>query len=45
MGVSTTAVPEQARRIPKQVQDASRPVGTVISIENNVGVIRRPNQR
>jgi hypothetical protein len=35
-----TPSPEQADRILKHVQDMSRPFGTTISIEDNVGVIR-----
>ena len=35
-----TPSPEQAQRILKHVQDLSKPFGTTISIEDNVGVIR-----
>jgi poly-gamma-glutamate capsule biosynthesis protein CapA/YwtB (metallophosphatase superfamily) len=38
-GVPMSPSPEQARRILKHVQDLSRPFGTTISIEDNVGVI------
>ena len=38
-GLPMTASPEQAQRILKLVQDLSRPFGTTISIEDNVGVI------
>ena len=39
-GDPTTPSPEQAQRILKLVRDLSKPFGTTISIENNVGVIR-----
>jgi poly-gamma-glutamate capsule biosynthesis protein CapA/YwtB (metallophosphatase superfamily) len=39
-GIPMTPAPEQAHRILKHVQDLSRPFGTTISIEDNVGVIR-----
>jgi poly-gamma-glutamate capsule biosynthesis protein CapA/YwtB (metallophosphatase superfamily) len=39
-GIPMTPSPEQAHRILKHVQDLSRPFGTTISIEDNVGVIR-----
>jgi poly-gamma-glutamate synthesis protein (capsule biosynthesis protein) len=39
-GVPMTPAPEQAQRILKLVQDLSKPFGTTISIEDNVGVIR-----
>src|SRR6202042_7393 len=39
-GIPMTPSPEQAHRILKHVQDLSRPFGTTISIEANVGVIR-----
>jgi poly-gamma-glutamate capsule biosynthesis protein CapA/YwtB (metallophosphatase superfamily) len=38
-GVPMTPSPEQAHRILKHVQDLSKPFGTTISIEDNVGVI------
>src|SRR6266566_1064690 len=38
-GVTMTPSPEQAQRILKLVQDLSKPFGTTISIEDNVGVI------
>jgi poly-gamma-glutamate capsule biosynthesis protein CapA/YwtB (metallophosphatase superfamily) len=38
-GIPMTPSPEQAQRILKLLQDISRPFGTKISIENNVGVI------
>jgi poly-gamma-glutamate capsule biosynthesis protein CapA/YwtB (metallophosphatase superfamily) len=39
-GVPMAPSPEQAHRILKHVQDLSRPFGTAISIEDNVGVIQ-----
>jgi poly-gamma-glutamate capsule biosynthesis protein CapA/YwtB (metallophosphatase superfamily) len=39
-GVPMTPSPEEAQRILKLVQDLSKPFGTTISIEDNVGVIR-----
>ena len=39
-GVPMTPSPQQAQRILKLVQDLSKPYGTTIAIENNVGVIR-----
>jgi poly-gamma-glutamate capsule biosynthesis protein CapA/YwtB (metallophosphatase superfamily) len=39
-GVPMTPAPEQAQRILKLVQDLSKPFGTTISIEDNIGVIR-----
>jgi hypothetical protein len=39
-GVPMTPSPEEARRILKLVQELSKPFGTTISIEDNVGVIR-----
>jgi hypothetical protein len=39
-GIPMTPSPEQAQRILKLVQDLSKPFGTTISIEDNVGVIR-----
>jgi poly-gamma-glutamate capsule biosynthesis protein CapA/YwtB (metallophosphatase superfamily) len=39
-GIPMTPSPEQAQRILKLLQDVSKPFGTKISIENNVGVIR-----
>jgi poly-gamma-glutamate capsule biosynthesis protein CapA/YwtB (metallophosphatase superfamily) len=41
-GVPMTPSPENAQRILKLVQDISKPFGTTISIEDNVGVIRVP---
>jgi poly-gamma-glutamate capsule biosynthesis protein CapA/YwtB (metallophosphatase superfamily) len=38
-GLPMTPAPEQAQRILKLVQDLSKPFGTTISIEDNVGVI------
>jgi poly-gamma-glutamate synthesis protein (capsule biosynthesis protein) len=38
-GLPMTASPEQAQRILKLVQELSKPFGTTISIEDNVGVI------
>jgi hypothetical protein len=38
-GVPMTPSPEQAQRTLKLVQDLSKPFGTTISIEDNVGVI------
>jgi hypothetical protein len=38
-GVPMTPSPDEAHRILKHVQDMSRPFGTTISIEDNVGVI------
>jgi poly-gamma-glutamate capsule biosynthesis protein CapA/YwtB (metallophosphatase superfamily) len=39
-GVPMTPSPAQAQRILKLLQDLSKPFGTTIAIENNVGVIR-----
>jgi poly-gamma-glutamate capsule biosynthesis protein CapA/YwtB (metallophosphatase superfamily) len=39
-GLPMTPSPEQGRRILEHIQDLSRPFGTTISIEDNVGVIR-----
>ena len=39
LGIPMTPSPEDAQRILKEMQDFSKPFGTVISIENNVGVI------
>ncbi len=39
-GVPMTPSPDQAQRILKLLQDISKPFGTTIAIENNVGVIR-----
>jgi poly-gamma-glutamate capsule biosynthesis protein CapA/YwtB (metallophosphatase superfamily) len=39
-GEPLAAAPEQAQRILKLVQELSKPFGTAIAIENNVGVIR-----
>jgi len=39
-GLPMTPSPEQAQKILKLVQDLSKPFGTTISIEDNVGVIR-----
>jgi poly-gamma-glutamate synthesis protein (capsule biosynthesis protein) len=38
-GLPMTPSPEEAQRILKLVQDLSKPFGTTISIEDNVGVI------
>jgi poly-gamma-glutamate synthesis protein (capsule biosynthesis protein) len=40
MGIPMTPSPEIARRILEEMQTLSRPFGTNIVIENNVGVIR-----
>ena len=40
MGIPLTPDPEQAQRILKEVQEYSQPLGTTVSIEDNVGVIR-----
>jgi poly-gamma-glutamate synthesis protein (capsule biosynthesis protein) len=40
MGVPMTPAPEEAQRILKALQDYSKPYGTRITIEDNVGVIR-----
>ena len=42
MGLPMTPTPEEAEGILKQLQEYSKPFGTIISIENNVGVIRVP---
>jgi poly-gamma-glutamate synthesis protein (capsule biosynthesis protein) len=42
MGIPMTPSPEVAQRILKEMQTLSKPFGTTISIENNVGIIR-PN--
>jgi poly-gamma-glutamate synthesis protein (capsule biosynthesis protein) len=39
-GLPMTPSPEEAQRILKFVQELSKPFGTKISIEDNVGVIR-----
>jgi poly-gamma-glutamate synthesis protein (capsule biosynthesis protein) len=39
-GLPMTPSPDEAHRILKHVQDLSKPFGTTISIEDNVGVIR-----
>jgi poly-gamma-glutamate capsule biosynthesis protein CapA/YwtB (metallophosphatase superfamily) len=39
-GIPMTPSPENSQRILKLLQDISKPFGTKISIENNVGVIR-----
>jgi len=39
-GLPMTPSPDEAQRILKLVQDLSKPFGTTISIEDNVGVIR-----
>jgi poly-gamma-glutamate synthesis protein (capsule biosynthesis protein) len=39
-GIPTTPSPEDAQRILRDVQQYSRPFGTRISIENNIGIIR-----
>jgi poly-gamma-glutamate synthesis protein (capsule biosynthesis protein) len=43
MGIPMTPEPREAQRILKALQDYSEPLGTKISIEDNVGVIRIPN--
>jgi len=40
MGIPLTPSPEEAQRILKEMQEFSKPFGTKISIEDNVGVIR-----
>ena len=40
MGIPLTPAPEDAQRILKALQEYSKPFGTRISIEDNVGVIR-----
>jgi len=40
MGIPLTPSPQDAQRILRDVQEYSKPYGTVISIEDNVGVIR-----
>lgn len=40
--VPTTPSPEKARSILERLQQYSKPFGTTISIENNIGVIRVP---
>jgi poly-gamma-glutamate synthesis protein (capsule biosynthesis protein) len=40
LGMPKTAPPAMAQRILARVQELSRPFGTTITIENNVGVIR-----
>lgn len=40
VGIPTTPPPELARQILRQLQELSKPFGTKITIENNVGVIR-----
>ena len=40
MGIPMTPSPEVAQRILKKMQTLSKPFGTTITIENNVGVIR-----
>ena len=39
LGIPMTAGPEDAQRILKEMQEFSKPFGTIISIENNIGVI------
>jgi len=39
LGIPMTPSPEDAQRILKELQEFSKPFGTVISIENNIGVI------
>jgi len=43
MGTPTTPSPAQARRILEKMQTLSRPFGTMIAIENSIGVIRIPS--
>jgi hypothetical protein len=40
IGIPMTPSPELARRILEEVQTLSKPFGTTITIENNVGIIR-----
>jgi len=40
LGMPKTAPPAMAQKILARVQELSKPFGTTISIENNVGVIR-----
>jgi poly-gamma-glutamate synthesis protein (capsule biosynthesis protein) len=40
LGIPMTPSPEVAQRILKALQDYSKPFGTMISVEDNVGVIR-----
>jgi hypothetical protein len=40
LGIPTIPTPEIAQRILKNLQEYSKPFGTRISIENNIGVIR-----
>jgi hypothetical protein len=40
MGIPLTPSPAEAQRILKEVREFSQPLGTRISIEDNVGVIR-----
>ncbi len=42
MGIPTTPSPDVARQILEGMQAISKPFGTTITIENNVGVIRVP---
>ena len=42
MGIPMTPSPEMARRVLERMQAISKPLGTTISIENNIGVIRVP---
>lgn len=43
MGIPMTPSPEDAQRILKEVQEYSKPFGTNITVENNLGVIRVQN--
>lgn len=44
LGIPMTPSPEDAQRILKDIQEYSKPFGTNIAIENNVGVIRMSDQ-
>jgi poly-gamma-glutamate capsule biosynthesis protein CapA/YwtB (metallophosphatase superfamily) len=44
LGIPMTPSPEDAQRILKEMQEFSKPFGTTIAIENNVGVIRISEQ-
>jgi poly-gamma-glutamate synthesis protein (capsule biosynthesis protein) len=44
LGIPLAASTDEARRILNQLQELSKPFGTVISIEGNVGVIRVNNE-
>lgn len=44
LGIPLAATPEDAQKILKDLQEYSKPFGTNIAIENNVGVIRISDQ-